>query len=219
MERQMKFSPRWPCLFATEDGDVYYYGIRKVNSWSDRFGYKRLAIPKTKKNLYVHRVVADAFYPGAIGLEVNHINGIKGDNRASNLEWCSRKENMTHAVNTGLLNCLLSQLEVFEVRERHARGETVAELCATHMVSVRNMYNILNGDTYKDAGGSIKPSGGLGRHRGELSPSSKLKGGDVLDIRSRVLAGDKWSDIAASYGVNRQTIYDISKGNTWKWLK
>ena len=51
----------------------------------------------------IHRLVADAFYDGDHkGLDVNHIDGNKTNNHISNLEWCSRSENIKHAYATGL---------------------------------------------------------------------------------------------------------------------
>ncbi len=64
-------------------------------------GYRKVSVGG--KDVFVHRLVAEAFIPNPNGWpEVNHINGDKADNRAQNLEWCTRSMNMLHAYDTGL---------------------------------------------------------------------------------------------------------------------
>jgi len=66
-----------------------------------RHGYKIVNAGERQERL--HRLVAEAFLQNPDGkLEVNHIDGNKLNNHVANLEWCTRTENMRHAVSTGL---------------------------------------------------------------------------------------------------------------------
>ena len=51
-----------------------------------------------KKKITVHRCVAEAWIPNPDDLpQINHLNGLKQDNRAENLEWCTAAANNAHA--------------------------------------------------------------------------------------------------------------------------
>lgn len=56
----------------------------------------------------VHRLVAEAFCTGRPAATVNHKDGNKQNNKASNLEWATYSENHRHAVATGLNRCAIA---------------------------------------------------------------------------------------------------------------
>lgn len=69
------------------------------NKRFDKDGYVMVDLTKDGK-IYknkVHRLVAQAFIPNIDNKPmVNHINGVKNDNKASNLEWLTNSENLLH---------------------------------------------------------------------------------------------------------------------------
>ena len=87
--------------------------------------------------------------------EVNHINGVKTDNLVENLEWCTRKENVTHAHKTGLIkpikgklhhNFKLTNEAIKEIRNLYDSGNflqrEIAEFYGVHQVTISEI--ILN---------------------------------------------------------------------------
>jgi len=69
----------------------------------DEYTILVLTFERKKRITRLHRIVAEAFLPNPLHKkEVNHINGIKGDNRVCNLEWATHRENTDHAWAHGL---------------------------------------------------------------------------------------------------------------------
>lgn len=79
----------------------------KIKKSSINCGYEKILLYKDSKHcgFTVHFLVAKAFIKNLKNKPcVNHINGIKTDNRVENLEWVTYSENNKHAYDTGLRN-------------------------------------------------------------------------------------------------------------------
>lgn len=74
--------------------------VKVLRSYKNRDGYLKVFLWKDgkRRNIYVHRLVANAFIPNSDESknEINHIDECKQNNRVSNIEWCDRSYNVTY---------------------------------------------------------------------------------------------------------------------------
>lgn len=117
------------------DGKFTFAG-RILNSTKMDNGYRivKLSNGKNRSQKLVHAVVMATFCgPRPKGMDINHKNGIRDDNRIENLEYATRSENHLHAYrvlgrpvvsNKGSKagRAKLTESDVLEIRKRYAAG-------------------------------------------------------------------------------------------------
>ncbi len=108
----------------------------------------------------IHSLVMLAFVGKRdLGMNTNHINGNKKDNRLVNLEYVSAKENTQHGINV------------------------------------------------------------LGRKRhGEFSGKNKYKTEVIIEIKKKILNGERLCDIAKEFNMSAAYICNIRSGRVWKHI-
>lgn len=103
----------------------------------DNYYILKLCKEGVAHTFYVHRLVAGEFIENPyMHPQVNHLNGNKYDNRVTNLEWCTNKQNLEHSYRTGLKK-LRAVLQI-----DNQTGEIINHFRSTHeagrFVSVTN---------------------------------------------------------------------------------
>ena len=138
------------------EGNVYSYrsgrNLKPQKQWA---GYRLVSLGKNR-SFAVHRLVAKAWLKQPSDKhEVNHKNGIKHDNRVSNLEWVTKSENLKHARQTGLnpirygedtSAAKLTNNQVVNIRHLHASGFTQTRLAIMYGVTQSNISRVVNGN-------------------------------------------------------------------------
>ncbi|XOQ12649.1 MAG: hypothetical protein ACFWTY_01360 [Shouchella clausii] len=122
-------------------------------------GYMSVQLGR-KKRIYIHRLVAQAFIPNPLGLSViNHLNGIRHDNRVQNLEWTTQLENTHYKYVTGTMmqgtSCHYSKLtdnDIPIIRTRIANGLTQREVAEEFGVTQTTISAIIRGEAWKHVG-------------------------------------------------------------------
>jgi hypothetical protein len=156
MRYQLKCIPGFSGRYsASRGGKIFSNKCRRfMKPYPTEQGYLMLNLftDNGRKTTYVHRLIAATFIPNRKGLnEVNHLNAIKADNRASNLEWSDRIHNVEHAIRRGLQKAM-SAKDVRSIRRLHQsrkRGFGYRALAKRFGVSRHVVRDIIIGKTRK----------------------------------------------------------------------
>lgn len=127
----------------------------------DRQGYSTTAlrINNKQKTYFVHRLVAEAFIPNPDNKPfINHIDGNPSNNNVENLEWCTQKENIRHAVKIGRWNAAkgeyaakakLTTKDVLQIRTLRGMGLTLCAIAKKYNITNENVSAIANRKTWR----------------------------------------------------------------------
>ena len=155
--------PGWPGYSISNMGRIWGRSGKVIRGSRDKDGYNILCLGQRTervKTLKVHRLVYEAFAgPIPDGMMINHLNGVKNDNRFCNLEITDNRGNQLHSfrvlgrigANTNPArgerqgSAKLTADQVREIRARNAAGESCYAMAKDYPVNKVTLQRICYG--------------------------------------------------------------------------
>jgi len=218
----MKDIPGYEHLYAvTEDGKVWSYSSKKfLKPSTHRNGYLKLTLSKNGKvfTKQVHRLIAQTFIENPLNLPmVNHIDGVKDNNKVDNLEWVSYMDNMRHAMNTGLSkgdSSLIGE-NPMQMKTMYTSGNTIKEIAKYYRCGETKVYQVLKNlgvkVKRKPLSDDVKVKMSKSK-KGKPSNSRKLDCTTVKLIKEQTKMKRTNKSIAEEFNVGEHVVGRIKKG-------
>ena len=172
-----------------------------------------------QKNCRIHRLVATAFIVNSKNKkQVNHTDGNKGNNKVTNLEWCTPSENVLHSIRVLGNNThenhgknILSKKQVDEIRKLIQEKSTfeISKQLDIPYYLIKNIKRNTAWFTYDVT--NIPDKNNL--------KARKLSPNDVRSIRDwcllRGIDGITTKNIANAYQITPRTVCQIHDRSVW----
>lgn len=187
-----------------------------------------------EKSVCVHKVIGQTFLPSPKDgqTQVNHKDGIKSNNRLTNLEWVTPKENTRHSIevlgndHSGENHAMvkLTAAQVIEIHNLRMQGYAANYIAGMYGVRKITVLRILHRRSWsKVLAGlptSYPPAIHLGK-RGQNNFKAKISNETAKGIKEALLTSTKRGDdkrIAERFGASLDTVRNIKYGRGWNHL-
>lgn len=223
------YAREWNCGHG--NGSLRRDGEKVISPHKNHDGYLMVNLRKDGKvkMVSVHRLIACNFIPNPTNLpQVNHIDGVKTNNSITNLEWCSSRDNLIHAIKTGLFVHKRGQENkcrtITDDKAREVLNAYLAEPNATEIGRRFNLSRYLvmsivhRSGSYKEIGGPLPSEENRREYmrsrviKGENNPTAKFSDAKCEEIRKKKSdTGLGYKKLAEIYGCSPAYISQIVK--------
>ena len=123
-DKEWVVCPLYPQYELTRDGDCRLTDNKTLCGFINKTGYVIVTNKRDRTAMRVHRLVMMTFCPidNPKDYVVDHINGIRSDNRLENLQWVTEKENLQKRIinRASLQNNLLKIIQKYGYEKTNA---------------------------------------------------------------------------------------------------
>ena len=201
-----------PYYYMTSQGRVFTMAknhFRELHPRENKQGYYRFSVVNTDNSMStisLHRAVLSTFDPNPdmYKLQINHKDGIKSNNNLDNLEWCTNKENMHHALKNQLIKNLTDD-ELTQIITLIKRGCTDFEISQQSSATEATVMSIRLKQLYKERTDALGYTQVVKHVLDDLPDEIFIK---VIELAK---AGYSDSEIGKLLGISKNTTANIRK--------